>query len=178
MVVNDLPLVSALMLADCPGRTACAIQSVNSFLAQTWPHKELLVLNMAGISFPKAAQITEVRMRPDALSSPAMVLQDMVQGEWWFNWPDDCWFSPDYIQKHMAFADRTKVNVTTGAYGVLLPSTEHFRLTMQDACLFSCFRDGRRMVCLDGPEYSAMLTNRRPVDAFAAKFYKGETSYA
>ena len=176
--MSNLPLVSVLMITGDPAMSAAAIQSTNSFLAQTWPNKELLVVNTSGVKLPATSCVTEIRLRPDAVSSPAVVLQDMVQGEWWFNWPDDCWFAPDYIQRHMQYAHRSKVNVTTGAFGVLLPSAERFRLTLHDACLFSCFRDGRRLPHLDGPACAASLTDRRVVPAVALKFFREAIQHA
>jgi len=170
--VSSVPLVSALMVVREAGRAASAAQSIGSFLAQTWPHRQMLVANLSGVELPSSRMVTELRLRPDAATDPVAVLQDMVQGEWWFNWCDDGWFAPDYIQRHMQFADRGRVNVTVGAHGVLLPSGRRFQLTVADACLFSVFRDGRRLTHLEGAACAAQLVNRRPVDALALKFYR------
>ena len=163
------------MVTRDPGRAAAVNQSIASFLAQTWPAKQLLVANLSGVTLTQAASITELRLRPDAVSDPVAVLQDMVQGEWWFNWLDDCWFAPDYIQQHMRFADRSRANVTVGSYGVLLPSGCAFRLTVDDACLFSIYRSGRRLTHLDGPLCVEALSDRRPVPARALKFFREES---
>jgi len=39
------PMVTAMMITGLPGRVDLAKQAVKSFLSQTWPRKELVIIN-------------------------------------------------------------------------------------------------------------------------------------
>jgi len=102
---NIFPPITGLMITAIPARHDFARQAAKDFLAQDWPHKNLIIVNTTGLplfkpiglSLFKRTQITEISA---ATASSGLWEFGLSQckGEWVADWQDDCRYSPLYLQ--------------------------------------------------------------------------------
>jgi hypothetical protein len=86
------------MITSVAERHEHAVQAVDDFLSQDWPHKELVIVNTTGISFPRHTHVIDVDF---ASGSPADLLEagtKRCSGEWVAEWPDTCRFDSRYLR--------------------------------------------------------------------------------
>src|SRR5690606_30534279 len=105
---SRLPLVSCLMVTR--DRPELARRAIACFLAQTWPHRELVIVDDGDRSYDDlVASYDDPRIRYVRLpSSPSQRLgalrnasQDLARGEYRVQWDDDEWYHPERIERQM-----------------------------------------------------------------------------
>jgi len=97
------------VVRPCDLRDA-ALNSIYCFIRQTWPVKELIVVNSTGVALaPPNADIQEVVGLPlpyGELRNQALAL---ATGEWIFNWLPDAWYAPEYLDTLLGKANGANV---------------------------------------------------------------------
>lgn len=98
------PLVTATLLTGHDnGRDWLARVSIKSFLDQTYPNKELLILNTGKFSYPEHPSIREIHLaHPPTLGALRNIAIERAQGELLINWDDDDWSHPLRIEQQVA----------------------------------------------------------------------------
>jgi len=106
------------MVTTIPERHDFAVESVKDFLAQHWPHKELVIVNATGLPFPKVEGVFEI---------PARSMENLwdfgltqCRGEWVADWQDDCRYKEVYLHAMARLRSREKRVSLTGYGGVCL----------------------------------------------------------
>ncbi len=131
------PKVSCLMVTQ-GSRFALAREAAREFLRQTWPHKELVVVDDSEdsrlerwIHNQAGADIVFVRLPPGRhlLGELRNIARDCASGEWIAQWDDDDHSHPDRLatQLHLALSveadacllQRTNVAVAGGGMAIL-----------------------------------------------------------
>ncbi len=103
----EYPLVTAVLIAQRTDRLPFARQSIKSFLSQSWPLKEIFVYNATGEKLGLSHKsMREICLRPMPLGTMRNICIENSNGEWCVLWDDDCWYSEDYIEAHMAKRDK------------------------------------------------------------------------
>lgn len=110
----EQPLVTAVLIFTCGDHLHSARASVKSFLAQDWPHKELLVYNATQHSLRPAwwqgsARVREIKLRRQSEAWMLQLCFDNAQGEWCLIWLADCYYATNYIRYHMQHRDRLQL---------------------------------------------------------------------
>lgn len=91
-------------------RPELARRAITCFLAQTWPHRELVIVDDGDRSYDDlVASYDDPRIRYVRLpSSPSQRLgalrnasQDLARGEYRVQWDDDEWYHPERIERQM-----------------------------------------------------------------------------
>ncbi len=100
------PLVSALMLTGkCPEREPMARVAVRCFLNQTWPNKQLVIINHGKYTLatgdPRVKEIKIVKNEDVTLGDMRNRSIDESDGEWLVQWDDDDWHHPARIEVQM-----------------------------------------------------------------------------
>jgi glycosyltransferase involved in cell wall biosynthesis len=103
------PLVSALMLTGkCAEREAMARIAVRCFLNQTWPNKQLVIINHGKYTLANGdPRVKEVKLdRPEDMTLGDLRNRsiDESEGDWLIQWDDDDWHHPGRIEAQMEFA--------------------------------------------------------------------------
>lgn len=105
----EYPLVSALMVTGMAGRLHMARQAVKCFLDQSYPNKELVIVNDGDylVLPPELAgrhDILELRI-PRTFATTLGDLRNLAmanaKGDWMIQWDDDDWYAPDRIHHQM-----------------------------------------------------------------------------
>lgn len=112
------PLVSAVMITGKSfGRMKLAAMAIESFRRQTYPNKELVIVNTGAPlrSERESDGIYEhCLMAPLTLGELRAFAQKQCLGDYIIQWDDDDWSHPDRISRQMQLADK--------GYAVLLKS--------------------------------------------------------
>lgn len=105
------PKVSALMLTGkCVERYPLARVAVECFDRQTWPNKELIIVNHGTVQLSdgRDPRVREFMIKRE----PGMTLGDIrnisieaADGDWCVQWDDDDWHHPTRIETQMAMAE-------------------------------------------------------------------------
>lgn len=138
----EFPLVSGLMVFTRPEQLVAARASVESFFAQDWPHKELVVYNSTKCRFkshwPSARRVREMNLRAISLPRMEQLCLENADGEWCLKWLPDCVYEPGYIGAHMAQRDKQRLTVMGRVQALALSTNE--LLTIAGLCAPSwCF---------------------------------------
>lgn len=83
-----------------PERRKLAQLSAKSFLAQTWPRKELVLFNSTRrplFLLPRRG-IREIRLRQRSASQMLEICFENANGAWCALWWDDCIYRKDYLE--------------------------------------------------------------------------------
>ncbi len=101
-VVRDGPLVSCLMPTF--NRRAFVPQAIRCFLAQDYPHKELIVIDdgqdRASDLVPPHPAIRYVALdHRVSLGEKRNIAADLSEGEMLAHWDDDDWYAPRYLSR-------------------------------------------------------------------------------
>ena len=96
----DVDLVTAVMAVADPRRAARAAKSaVREFLAQTWPNRELVVINASGVSIDaQDSRVREFAVPPASLGALRNRGIDEALGGWFVPWDDDDLYHPQYLE--------------------------------------------------------------------------------
>ena len=94
----QFPVISGLMLTSIAERHEIAVQAVDDFLSQDWPHKELIIVNTTGVAFPKHEHVYDVEFAPGMPVDLLALGAKRYTGEWVVEWPDSCCFDPRYLR--------------------------------------------------------------------------------
>lgn len=102
-------LVSALMLTGkCPEREPMARVAVRCFLNQTWPNKQLVIINHGPYTLatgdPRIKEIKVVKNEDVTLGDMRNRSIDESDGEWLIQWDDDDWHHPARMEIQMEHA--------------------------------------------------------------------------
>jgi glycosyltransferase involved in cell wall biosynthesis len=100
------PMVSALMLTGkCPEREPMARVAVRCFLNQTWPNKQLVIINHGKYTLatgdPRIKEIKVVKDENLTLGDMRNRSIDESDGEWLIQWDDDDWHHPARMEIQM-----------------------------------------------------------------------------
>jgi len=82
-----------------PERRKLAVYSAKSFLAQTWPNKELIIFNATRnrlLLFPRLG-VREIRLRQRSIGEMLNICLENSNGTWNTIWWDDCIYRADYL---------------------------------------------------------------------------------
>lgn len=148
MLVNHAapatPRVSALMLTGkCVERYALARVAVACFQRQTWPDKELVIVNHGPVSLANGdPNIREIRVH----RTPEMTLGDLrnlsreqARGDYVIQWDDDDYHHPRRIETMMEHREKAEI-VTIGW---------QIRFNIGSGCAFyHCLPGGQQMAIL------------------------------
>lgn len=110
MTIKHEGLVTAVMITGkSSGRERLAAAAVESFKLQTWPNKELLIVNDSGESVLRGdhdGSTREVMLPSGVLSLGELrnVAMEQATGEWIIQWDDDDYSHPTRIQRQMELA--------------------------------------------------------------------------
>jgi len=110
--MSNIPLVTAVMVTGKdPERAPYALAAVQSFLSQTWPNKELVIINDGKVPllpFLSTSLPPGTDIRESTFPSGAYTLGDLrnkglekADGEWVIQWDDDDWYHPWRIAMQM-----------------------------------------------------------------------------
>ena len=97
--------VSALLVLRSPEEREDALRTVESFLAQTWPVKQLVVVNATAQPLTAHPLLKEIRLAAPSLGDLKNAAIFAASGEWCFPLSTDCHYGPDYLSLMMAQAD-------------------------------------------------------------------------
>lgn len=120
------PSISCLLLTRWAARKAMAVQAVESFLAQTWPHKELIVVNN-GFGLPGHYRLLEEVSIPESVAAQEIILDSRKRsfGRLWniglaaasgdaaMSWDDDDWSHPRRLEELMRRWEPGKILLST-----------------------------------------------------------------
>ncbi len=102
---NQYPLVSAVMITGKDAkRYKLAQAAVRSFQAQTWPNKELVIIDDSPAHWPDHENLHIVRPQPGLSLGELrnLALDNKVcRGDWIVQWDDDDWSHPTRIAAMM-----------------------------------------------------------------------------
>lgn len=102
MIWHTHPFVSCLLVLADSTRIRLAEQAIECFQQQTWPLKELVVINSTGHRFA----VPTHDLLPQCVSTLEQRAVESAKGEWCLNWRDDCWFASNYIHKLMGLSQK------------------------------------------------------------------------
>jgi len=114
------PMVTAMMITGLPGRVDLAKRAVKSFLSQTWPRKELVIINDS-LGTPDEYRIVDgdffcdrlrcsdyvcpvreiMLNRQNTLGDLRNIALDAAAGDWITQFDDDDWSHPKRIEAMM-----------------------------------------------------------------------------
>lgn len=106
MAWPEHPYISAYMVVQSASEKADAIRAAHCFYDQTWPVKQLVIVN--GTQVPMALRdkrVKEVLLRSTRLGDLKNAALMATDGEWCFPWSPNGWYAPDYLKFMMASAD-------------------------------------------------------------------------
>lgn len=108
------PTVSALMLTGkCRERCALARVAVGCFQRQSWPNKELVIVNHGPVALTSGEpDIREIRInRPPEMTLGDLrnLSRELARGDYVVQWDDDDYHHPRRIETMMAQRDRAEV---------------------------------------------------------------------
>ncbi len=85
------------MVTTQADRHEIAALSVEDFLNQDWPHKDIVILNSTGRNFPRRENVFEI---PIKTVYPGLWEFGLTQceGEWIADWQDDCRYDSSYLR--------------------------------------------------------------------------------
>lgn len=97
------PLISAICLTRYPQRADMLVESLHSYELQTYPHKELVIVNDGEPLVPVAAGVTVVNL-PNQESIGAKRNAGMIaaRGEFFAPWDDDDFSMPERLELQLA----------------------------------------------------------------------------
>lgn len=116
--------------------------NLKAFSAQSWPLKELVILNTSGLDLGRLPRgVRELAFQKTfAAGEAANLLLDSARGEWVLDWPVDALMGPDYIKAHLQEARQDQIttaleqrvyfvdeNVTRSLRWLALGLVGHFR---------------------------------------------------
>jgi len=194
----DKPKVSALLLTGrCLNRYYLASVAVQCFFDQTWPNKELVIINhgerslLDNLNPAQCHAVREVKMkRPEGMTIGDLrnLSMDNATGDWLIQWDDDDWHHPLRMETQMEHAAKETVvtfnwqvrcNLLTGAafydkmeggqhMSVCYPKTTHRYEKLNVREDTAFFQSFSKVVTIDnGPDEA-------PVDPFMyVLFYHG-----
>ena len=94
------------MVFSRPGRRKLALLSLRSFLAQTWPRKELVIFNATNrrlLWLPRRS-VKEIRLRARPKLKMLELCWENCNGAWCTFWWDDCVYEKGYLDQLLASA--------------------------------------------------------------------------
>lgn len=98
------------MIFDRPQHYDAARASVDCFLSQYWPHKELIVFNATSTPlhqwWPRRKNYTEFSLRRQRPPWMLNLCLDNSNGEWCAHWQPDFWYDPAYLSALMERRNR------------------------------------------------------------------------
>ncbi len=102
-------LVTAVMVTGKHAeRRWLAEAAVTAFQAQTWPNKELLIVDDSGTVWPAMPNVRQADVSsltgPATLGALRNIGLDQAAGDWLIQWDDDDWYHPRRIEYMMAGA--------------------------------------------------------------------------
>lgn len=86
------------MVASIAERHEYAVQAMDDFVSQDWPHKELVIVNTTGIVFPRRKYVRDIAFATGIPADLAEAGAKCCNGEWLAEWPDACQFDPRYLR--------------------------------------------------------------------------------
>jgi hypothetical protein len=161
----QFPVISGLMFSTCSARHSFALKAVEDFINQSWPHKELVIINSTGICFPMFSNVFEIPARKVGGGAKALGLEQ-CNGEWIADWQDDCRYDPCYL--------RTLARLRSKDIRVSLRS--YLGRCIQEEDTFSVKNDGSEfgLVFRFVPETSKIAWLDRP--ELATRYYASKVS--
>jgi hypothetical protein len=110
----EYPLVTGLMVFDRPAQYRAARASIDSFFAQIWPNRELVIYNATAIRLvPRLwagrRTIREIRLKVWRHDMMLAICSANGNGEWCASWYSDCIYNPEYLSTHMAHRDKQRL---------------------------------------------------------------------
>lgn len=123
------PFVSGLLIVRERSRLEMASETARSFLAQSWPVKELVVINTTGIpmNLRDAREFLFTAVGWTYAQSVSLGLSAIL-GEWCAILYDDAWYAEHYVERQMRQSDPAVVSVTLEAEAVYLNTGRRERL--------------------------------------------------
>ena len=114
----EKPKISALLLTGRDlQRYALARVAVQCFLDQTWPNKELIIVNHGPLSLatgdPRIKEVKVVKNESFMLGDMRNASIDAATGEWCVQWDDDDWHHPTRMARQFEVAHRAPHALTT-----------------------------------------------------------------
>jgi glycosyltransferase involved in cell wall biosynthesis len=96
-------LVTAVMLTGhCAARRPLAAVSIEAFCQQTYPHRELLILNQSDVPIaPGVDNIREVFIAEQPIGTLRNRGLEIAQGDYIITWDDDDWSGPRRIEEQL-----------------------------------------------------------------------------
>jgi glycosyltransferase involved in cell wall biosynthesis len=118
------PKISALMVTGrCLERYSLTRVAIDCFFDQTWPNKELVIVNHGPwsltqfMSQERKALVNEVMVyRPEEMTLGDLrnLSMDVASGEWLIQWDDDDWHHPLRMETQFDYADSADTINTLG----------------------------------------------------------------
>lgn len=112
------PLVTAVLLTTHPNRAAYLLDAVRSFRAQSWPNKEMIVINDGTPLLSAAPDIRVVNLPTRGwrwtIGEKRNVGIRMAHGDWLATWDDDDISLAHRISDQMAYAARHNIDCVLG----------------------------------------------------------------
>lgn len=110
--MSSRPLISCVMLTTHPRRASYVADALRSFRAQSWPRRELVVVNDGPVRLaPSAPDVRVVNLPPEhpegrrwTLGEKRNVGVQTAEGEWLATWDDDDLSLPDRLEAQITFA--------------------------------------------------------------------------
>jgi hypothetical protein len=150
----QFPVISGLMFSTCPARYPFALKAVEDFVNQSWPHKELIIVNSTGISFPVFSNVFELLARKVGGDTKSLGLEQ-CNGEWIADWHDDCRYDLRYLRT-LARVKSKSARVSLRAYqGKCVQEEDTFNVKNDGSEFGLVFRfvpETSKIVWLDRPE--------------------------
>lgn len=135
-------MVSALMLTGkCPEREPLARMALHCFTSQTWPNKQLVIINHGDYTLANGdPRIKEIKVSREGLTLGDLrnLSIDNADGEWLIQWDDDDWHHPARMEMQMEVARpdvlstfhwQIRLNLQTGAsFYDRMPGGQHMSI--------------------------------------------------
>lgn len=159
------PKVSAVM-PTFPAREKMARFAIRSFLEQTWPNKELIIVNEGKRLTNKWDQIKEVLV-PEGLSNAAKhnVGDSLATGDYIIRWDDDDIYHPKRIEVQMSGI------LGTGALAATLGNRIHWLIDDDIAWTVNVKGDGTVLYQNEGKQYLEEITGGGSDSNFYRTYY-------
>jgi glycosyltransferase involved in cell wall biosynthesis len=108
---NSRPLISALLLTGrCPERYPLARVAIDCFIKQTWPNKELVIINHGKTKLsngdPRIVEIFTEKGPGVTLGDLRNMSIEAAMGEWCIQWDDDDWHHPTRMETQLKVAKK------------------------------------------------------------------------
>lgn len=136
----EFPPVTAILVTTDASLHSYACSAIDCFMGQTWPHREMLVINGTNRSFAGLGGIRELCFKARFLHEYKNIGLYNATGEWCLPWCDDCHYEPSYIEYHMLHRSREAPTLIANPTGRIMAKRTDVALMPESATFCAYFR--------------------------------------